>query len=174
MADLRGGGVPVQFFFIFMQFWGEITQNNRLAPPPLRLASPPLENPGSTTASPSPLTLTGGTFDRFEGHCDGQSRLYTLFACQCKVCYGDGISGVNRPQGFIRDSVSCGVTRHGLCLIQPSTERGTCFGNSGTAEVKGGGVGGAPNLFHLTVNRTQYLLREFSNRGGGGHSTCSI
>ena len=31
---------PIIFFFIFMQFSGEIRQNNRLVPPPLQLAPP--------------------------------------------------------------------------------------------------------------------------------------
>ena len=37
--------------FIFMQFSGKFWQNNRLAPPPLGLASPHLVNPGSATAA---------------------------------------------------------------------------------------------------------------------------
>ena len=37
-------------FFNFMQFLGKIGKNNRLAPPPLQLAHPPLGNPGSATA----------------------------------------------------------------------------------------------------------------------------
>ena len=36
-------------FLIFMQFWGEIGQNNRLVPQSVWLAPPPLGNPGSTT-----------------------------------------------------------------------------------------------------------------------------
>ena len=34
---------------LFMQLLGKIGQNNRLAPPPSRLAHIPLENPGSAT-----------------------------------------------------------------------------------------------------------------------------
>ena len=37
-------------FFVFMQFWGEIGQNNRVALPSLRLTLSPLGNPGSGTA----------------------------------------------------------------------------------------------------------------------------
>ena len=36
--------------FIFMQFWGIFSPNNRLAPPPWELAPPPLGNHGSATA----------------------------------------------------------------------------------------------------------------------------
>ena len=36
--------------FNFMQFLGKVGKNNRLAPPPLQLAHPPLGNPGSATA----------------------------------------------------------------------------------------------------------------------------
>ena len=37
-------------FFNFMQFLGKFGKNNRLVPPPLQLAHPPLGNPGSATA----------------------------------------------------------------------------------------------------------------------------
>ena len=58
MADLRGrqGRLPLPLgpiFLIFMQFGGEIGQNNRLVPPPLQLVASPLENPGSATAKKS-------------------------------------------------------------------------------------------------------------------------
>ena len=50
LADPGGGGrqgrPPVHFHAVL----GEIGQNNRWAAPPLRLAPPPLGNPGSTTA----------------------------------------------------------------------------------------------------------------------------
>ena len=36
-------------FFIFMQFLWIFGQNNRLVPPPLQLAPPPLRNPGPAT-----------------------------------------------------------------------------------------------------------------------------
>ena len=36
------------------------------------------------------VTLTGGTFDLFERHCDGQNRLHTHFAHHSNICYGDG------------------------------------------------------------------------------------
>ena len=56
LADLRGGGhqgrAPSPLspnFFNFMQFWGKIGKNNRLAPPPLQLAHLLLGNPGSAT-----------------------------------------------------------------------------------------------------------------------------
>ena len=39
----------VKLFFIFMQFLGKFGQNNRLTPPTLLLAPPPLGNPGSVT-----------------------------------------------------------------------------------------------------------------------------
>ena len=45
-----GARPPGQIFFIFMQYLKKIDQNNRLALPPLRLAPPPLGNPGSATA----------------------------------------------------------------------------------------------------------------------------
>ena len=35
------------------------------------------------------VTLTIGTFDLFDRHCDGQNGLHTHFAHQCNVCYGD-------------------------------------------------------------------------------------
>ena len=36
------------------------------------------------------VTLTGGTFDLFHGHCKGQNGLHTHFACQPYICYSDG------------------------------------------------------------------------------------
>ena len=49
LADPRGGARDARSplrpnFFIFLQFLGKIGQNNRLAPPPLRLAPRPLGN----------------------------------------------------------------------------------------------------------------------------------
>ena len=54
LADPGGGGAPGTrapdpIFFIIVQFLGRIGQNNRLVPPPLRLAPHPLRNPGSAT-----------------------------------------------------------------------------------------------------------------------------
>ena len=47
------------------------------------------------------VTFTVGTFDVFDGNCDGQNGLHTHFACQR---YGDGdgdeSQGVDRPSGI--------------------------------------------------------------------------
>ena len=48
------------------------------------------------------VTLTGGTFDLFDGHCDRQNGLHTHFACQCNICYGDGIAWCARAFGRSR------------------------------------------------------------------------
>ena len=34
------------------------------------------------------VTLMGGTFDLFDGHCDWQNGLQTHFACKCNIAYG--------------------------------------------------------------------------------------
>ena len=50
VADLRGGAPPSSPKFLhFHAVFGKNWPNNRLAPPPLGLAPPPLENPGSAT-----------------------------------------------------------------------------------------------------------------------------
>ena len=48
-----------------------------------------------TDSMSATIILTGGTFDLFDGHCDGQNGLHGHFAYKRKVCYGDG--GVNVP-----------------------------------------------------------------------------
>ena len=35
------------------------------------------------------VTLIGGTFDLFDGHCDGQNGLHTHFPYKRYVCYSD-------------------------------------------------------------------------------------
>ena len=52
-------------FFNFMQFLGKIGKNNRLVPPPLQLAHPPLGNPGSATG----ITLFGALSETWIKYC---------------------------------------------------------------------------------------------------------
>ena len=56
---------------------------------------------GSLTPSDSVIvivTLTGGTFDLFDGHCDGQNGLHTHFTHH----YGDG-DGIDWCEQSFRD-----------------------------------------------------------------------
>ena len=47
-----GGGAARSIFFSFLgSFFGKIGQNDRVTPPPLRLACPPLGTPGIATRS---------------------------------------------------------------------------------------------------------------------------
>ena len=52
----------------------------------------------SHQAIPSPftITLTGGTFDVFDGNCDGQSGLHNHFPVNVMVTVMESL-GVNRP-----------------------------------------------------------------------------
>ena len=42
------------------------------------------------------VTLTGGIFDLFDGHCNGQNGLHSNFAIQRNICYGDGVAWCER------------------------------------------------------------------------------
>ena len=50
------------------------------------------------------VTLTGGIFDLFNGHCNGQNGLHTNFARQCNICYadGDGVTWCERALRTLR------------------------------------------------------------------------
>ena len=46
------------------------------------------------------VTLTEGSFEVFDGHCDEQNELHTHFACQRNVCNGDGVARCEQTLNF--------------------------------------------------------------------------
>ena len=46
------------------------------------------------------VTLTSGTLDLFDGHCDGENSLHSHFGRQRNICYDDGDRIAWRERAF--------------------------------------------------------------------------
>ena len=106
--DLRGrwGRAPsgVEILSFLCSFWGNFDQILGWHPHLGGWRPPPLGNPGSAPGFllrpvhtkrnhhvNVNVMLTGGTFDVFDGNCDGENGLHNHFARQSSVCC-DGVA----------------------------------------------------------------------------------